>query len=63
MLLGSGKTYSMLGQNWTESNPVAEESEGAAGDNMGIIPRCLADIFDVLNEKATQGTIDFSLRE
>lgn len=30
-------------------------------DGVGIIPRCLADIYDTLNDRASRGLIDFSI--
>ena len=57
----------MLGKNWTDSgdviNELPEEVVHAREDAMGIIPRCLSDIFEALNEKAATGAIEFSIRK
>jgi hypothetical protein len=52
----------MLGKNWTDSGDLPEEVVHAREDAMGIIPRCLSDIFEALNEKAATGAIEFSIR-
>lgn len=32
-------------------------------EGVGIIPRCITDIYDVLNEKVSKGLIEFSIRK
>lgn len=62
--IGSGKTYSMLGQGWEEISPNdSQQSERIIqeSDGFGLIPRCIAELFDWIQKRSADESFDYSI--
>jgi hypothetical protein len=69
-MAGSGKTYSMLGQGWEEISPTDPSSDRPPGNGLiqehqgfGLIPRCIAELFDWIDKRSADESFDFSISE
>lgn len=61
--LGSGKTYSMLGQGWEDVSPNVSHGDRIIQEHeeFGLIPRCIAELFDWIKRRSADESFDYSI--